>query len=83
MNEQFFQPYTFNNSTTVKNRLFMAPMTNGQSDADGRFSEEELNWLGYIGSVRDDVPHVTGQSTITLKQWILEHRIELIASSGH
>jgi 2,4-dienoyl-CoA reductase-like NADH-dependent reductase (Old Yellow Enzyme family) len=45
MNEQFFRPYTFNNGATIKNRLFMAPMTNGQSHADGRFSEEELNWL--------------------------------------
>jgi 2,4-dienoyl-CoA reductase-like NADH-dependent reductase (Old Yellow Enzyme family) len=45
MNEQFFQPYTFNNGVTVKNRLFMAPMTNGQSHTDGRFSEEELHWL--------------------------------------
>lgn len=45
LNEQFFQPYTFNNGVTVKNRLFMAPMTNGQSHTDGRFSEEELHWL--------------------------------------
>ncbi|OXR38744.1 oxidoreductase [Pseudomonas jessenii] len=45
VNEQFFQPYTFNNGATVKNRLFMAPMTNGQSHPDGGFSEEELNWL--------------------------------------
>jgi NAD(P)H dehydrogenase (quinone) len=39
--------------------------------------------MGYIGSVRDDVPHVTGQPALTLKQWILEHRQELIASAGH
>ncbi|NTF00109.1 NADH:flavin oxidoreductase (plasmid) [Agrobacterium tumefaciens] len=45
LNEQFFEPYTFNNGATVKNRLFMAPMTNGQSHTDGRFSEEELHWL--------------------------------------
>jgi 2,4-dienoyl-CoA reductase-like NADH-dependent reductase (Old Yellow Enzyme family) len=45
VNEQFFQPYTFNNGVRLKNRLFMAPMTNGQSHTDGSFSEEELNWL--------------------------------------
>jgi NAD(P)H dehydrogenase (quinone) len=38
--------------------------------------------MGYIGSVRDDVPHVTGQPALTLKRWILEHRQELIASAG-
>ena len=39
--------------------------------------------MGYLGSVRDDVPHVTGQHAVTLKQWILEHRQELISSAGH
>lgn len=38
--------------------------------------------MGYIGSVRDDVPHVTGQAATTLKQWILGHRTELMASAG-
>ncbi|NTF00159.1 hypothetical protein G6M13_25440 [Agrobacterium tumefaciens] len=38
--------------------------------------------MGYIGSVRDDVPHVTGQHAVTLKQWILEHRQELISSAA-
>ncbi|MEX0561952.1 NmrA family NAD(P)-binding protein [Raoultella terrigena] len=39
--------------------------------------------MGYIGSVRDDVPHVTGQNAVTLKQWILEHRQELVSIAGH
>ncbi|CAI1542511.1 NmrA family NAD(P)-binding protein [Serratia plymuthica] len=39
--------------------------------------------MGYIGSVRDDVPHITGQNAVTLKQWILEHRQELISIAGH
>ncbi|ROR24735.1 uncharacterized protein YbjT (DUF2867 family) [Comamonas sp. BIGb0124] len=39
--------------------------------------------MGYVGSVRDDVPHVTGQYAVTLKQWILERRQELISSAGH
>jgi NAD(P)H dehydrogenase (quinone) len=33
--------------------------------------------MGYIGSVRDDVPHVTGQPAQTLKQWAIEHRDQL------
>jgi uncharacterized protein YbjT (DUF2867 family) len=39
--------------------------------------------MGYLGSVRDDVPHVTGEHALTLKQWILEHRQELISIVGH
>jgi uncharacterized protein YbjT (DUF2867 family) len=39
--------------------------------------------MGYLGSVRDDVPHVTGEQALTLKQWILEHRQELISIVGH
>jgi uncharacterized protein YbjT (DUF2867 family) len=39
--------------------------------------------MGYIGSVRDDVPYVTGQNAVTLKQWIIEHRQELISIAGH
>lgn len=38
--------------------------------------------MGYIGSVRNDVPHVTGQHAMTLKQWILKHRQELISGIG-
>ena len=39
--------------------------------------------MGYLGSVRNDVPHVTGQNAVTLKRWILEHRQELISSIAH
>jgi NAD(P)H dehydrogenase (quinone) len=37
--------------------------------------------MGYIGSVRDDVPHVTGRPAITLKQWATEHRDYLATAS--
>ena len=37
--------------------------------------------MGYIGSVQDDVPHVTGRPALTLKQWATDHRDELIAAS--
>jgi uncharacterized protein YbjT (DUF2867 family) len=39
--------------------------------------------MGYLGSVRNDVPHVTGEHALTLKQWILQHREELITITGH
>ena len=35
--------------------------------------------LGSIGSVRDDVPYVTGRPALTWKQWAAEHRQELAA----
>jgi hypothetical protein len=37
--------------------------------------------LGSIGSVRDDVPHVTGRPALTWKQWAAEHRQELAAGA--
>jgi NAD(P)H dehydrogenase (quinone) len=33
--------------------------------------------MGYIGSIQDDVPHVTGRAALTLKEWISEHREQL------
>ncbi|UOQ69266.1 hypothetical protein [Hymenobacter volaticus] len=36
--------------------------------------------MGYIGSVRDDVPHVTGRPALTLQRWAAEHREHLTAA---
>lgn len=30
--------------------------------------------MGYIGSIQNDVPHVTGRPAVTLKEWVAEHR---------
>ena len=41
-----FQPYTFRRSgLTAKNRITLAPMTNGQSREDGTLSDDEYRWL--------------------------------------
>ena len=39
--------------------------------ADGR--------MGYIGTVRDDLPHLLGRPATTLREWAVAHRAELIA----
>lgn len=36
--------------------------------------------MGYIGSVRDDVPFVTGQPATSLREWVLDNRSQLLAA---
>ncbi len=38
-------PLTFRNGIYAKNRVWLAPLTNQQSHADGSLSDDELNWL--------------------------------------
>ncbi|MGZ3354361.1 MAG: hypothetical protein ACXVBO_05845, partial [Isosphaeraceae bacterium] len=38
--------------------------------------------MGYIGTVRDDGPCVTGRSSTTLRQWAAENRESLLRASG-
>ena len=40
-----FQPLTFKSGAESKNRFMLAPMTNTQSHADGRLSDDEYHWL--------------------------------------
>lgn len=40
-----FTPLTFAHGPAMKNRLMLAPLTNTQSHADGRMSEDEFRWL--------------------------------------
>jgi 2,4-dienoyl-CoA reductase-like NADH-dependent reductase (Old Yellow Enzyme family) len=40
-----FQPLTFKSGSVMKNRFMLAPMTNLQSHADGRMSNDEYHWL--------------------------------------
>jgi len=40
-----FQPLNFAHGPAMKNRLMLAPLTNTQSHADGRMSDEEFRWL--------------------------------------
>ena len=39
------EPLTFRCGQVLPNRLMLAPMTNCQSHADGRLSEDEYRWL--------------------------------------
>jgi NAD(P)H dehydrogenase (quinone) len=38
--------------------------------------------MGYIGTVRDDGPYVTGRPSTTLRQWATENRESLLRASG-
>ena len=40
-----FAPLTLKRGPAWKNRFMLAPLTNTQSHADGRLSDEEFNWL--------------------------------------
>ena len=43
--ENLFQPYTFNNGVTVKNRLVVAPLTHFASDDEGHITDDERRFL--------------------------------------
>lgn len=60
---ELFEPLSFAHGPAMKNRLMLAPMTNQQSHADGRLSDEELRWLtlrarGGFGLVMTAASHV-------------------------
>ncbi|MDG1162960.1 MAG: NADH:flavin oxidoreductase, partial [Burkholderiales bacterium] len=38
-------PIQFQSGRTAKNRFFLAPLTNQQSNEDGTLSDDEFNWL--------------------------------------
>ena len=40
-----FAPMTLAHGPAMKNRFMLAPLTNQQSHADGRLSDEEFHWL--------------------------------------
>jgi 2,4-dienoyl-CoA reductase-like NADH-dependent reductase (Old Yellow Enzyme family) len=56
-------PMSFRNGVRAKNRVWLAPMTNSQSHADGTLSDEEHDWLamrarGGFGVVETCAAHV-------------------------
>lgn len=58
------QPVSFPNGTSAPNRVWLAPMTNQQSHADGSLSDDELNWLlprahGGFGVIESCATHVS------------------------
>ena len=42
---KMFEPLPLARGPAMKNRFMLAPMTNCQSHADGRLSDEEFHWL--------------------------------------
>jgi 2,4-dienoyl-CoA reductase-like NADH-dependent reductase (Old Yellow Enzyme family) len=60
-----FAPLTFVRGPAMNNRFMLAPLTNSQSHADGRLSDDEFNWLtwrakGGFGMVMTCAAHVQG-----------------------
>src|SRR5215472_17558634 len=58
-----FEPLSFARGPAMKNRFMLAPLTNLQSHADGRLSDEEFPWLtlradGGFGLVMTCAAHV-------------------------
>jgi len=43
--EKLFEPLSFAHGAPMKNRFMLAPLTNQQSHADGRLSDDEFHWL--------------------------------------
>jgi len=43
--QKLYEPLSFIHGPAMKNRFMLAPLTNQQSHADGRLSDEEINWL--------------------------------------
>ncbi|KVC23400.1 NADH-dependent flavin oxidoreductase [Burkholderia pseudomultivorans] len=61
--DTLFQPVTFPNGVTFRNRVLMAPMTTWSSDPDGMVSEQELAYYrrraNGVGAVLTGCTHVT------------------------
>jgi 2,4-dienoyl-CoA reductase-like NADH-dependent reductase (Old Yellow Enzyme family) len=58
-----FNPLSFARGPAMRNRLMLAPLTNQQSHADGRLSDDEFRWLtkravGGFGLVMTAASHV-------------------------
>src|SRR3974390_2499158 len=43
--DELFEPMSLARGPAMKNRFMLAPLTNLQSHADGRLSDEEFRWL--------------------------------------
>lgn len=64
MTSPLHKPYTFKNGAVAKNRAWLAPMTNTQSQPTGELGEDELAWIarrakGGFAVVETCAAHVT------------------------
>ncbi|WP_438001076.1 NADH:flavin oxidoreductase [Sorangium sp. So ce185] len=63
MTSPLLSPFSFPNGLTARNRVWLAPLTNGQSHDDGSLGDDELRWLscraqGGFGVVETCAAHV-------------------------
>lgn len=63
---RLFEPLSFVRGPAMKNCFMLAPLTNTQSHADGRLSDEEFRWLtmraeGGFGLTMTCAAHVQAQ----------------------
>lgn len=63
MTSPLLAPFRFRNGVGAPNRIWLAPMTNSQSHADGTLSDDELHWLerraaGGFGVIETCAAHV-------------------------
>jgi uncharacterized protein YbjT (DUF2867 family) len=64
---------------------FKEVFTSGALEVEAWYAEGGVEFMrqvvdgrmGYIGSVQNDVPHVTGRPAKTLREWVAEHREQL------
>ena len=62
--QDILSPLTFRNGKASRNRVWLAPMTNGQSHEDGSLGDDELTWLasradGGFGVIETCAAHVS------------------------
>ncbi len=66
---------------------FAAMFTSGAIKVEFWYAQGAVEWnrqiadgrMGYIGTIRDDVPYVTGQRAMTLREWAVENRERLLS----
>lgn len=63
MTTSLLSPFSLRNGKTSRNRVWLAPMTNGQSHEDGTLGDDELHWLsmraeGGFGAIETCAAHV-------------------------
>lgn len=68
---------------------FKAVFTNGSVAVENWYAEGAIEFakqvsngeMGYIGTIRNDIPFITGQAATTFRQWAIAHREQLAAAA--
>ncbi|MFA6083459.1 NmrA family NAD(P)-binding protein [Mucilaginibacter sp.] len=67
---------------------FKAVFTGGNIEVEDWYAEGAIEFtrqvsngeMGYIGTIRNDVPFITGKPAITFKQWAVKHKGQLLSN---